>query len=192
VRGTPIADKPSLFHQRDRKVWRDGDLFRALTLHNYGGVYVDMDMVLLRSIGALLDQEFVYQWQHYDQWANGAIMHGRKGSRFMRDLVDGITELPPGEFNWGRENIGRALARGAQVTVFPSAFFDTEWTADPAFQPFQQTPGSRNLYDGAFAWHWHNRWDEAIEPGSKFQILEAAMDAELVKRGFAIAAAALA
>jgi hypothetical protein len=45
------------------------------------------------------------------------------------------------------------------------------------------------MYDGAFAWHWHNRWDDAIEPGSKFQILEAAIDAALVNRGYAHTAA---
>ncbi len=189
VRGTAIADHPALFRQRDRKVWRDGDLFRILVLHNYGGVYVDMDMVLLRSIGALLDQEFVYQWEHYENWQNGAIMHAHKGSALTRALIDGVIELPPGNFNWGRENLQRAARRGVAVTVFPSAFFDTEWTADHAFQPFRRTPASRELYDGAFAWHWHNKWDEAIEPGSKFEILEAAMDDRLMKRGFAAAPA---
>ena len=28
------------------------------------------------------------------------------------------------------------------------------------------------MFDGAFTWHWHNRWDDVIEIGSKFQILE--------------------
>jgi hypothetical protein len=110
----------------------------------------------------------------------------------MRELLHGLTELPPGEFNWGRENIRRAFARGVEVTVFPSAFFDTEWTAERRFRPFTRTSGGPNLYDGAFAWHWHNKWDEPIEPGSKFQMLEAAMDAKLVTLGFAIGAPALA
>jgi hypothetical protein len=186
ARGTPLEALPDLYRQQDRKVWRDGDLFRILVLHNYGGVYVDMDMVLLRNLGALLGKEFVYQWDDLDGVYNGAIMYARKDSALTRELIAGVMELPAGEFNWGQKNLGRAIERGADVAVYPSPFFDTEWTANPSFRPFQQTPESADLYDGAFAWHWHNRWDEPIEPGSKFQRLEAIADAALLERGFAV------
>jgi hypothetical protein len=185
VRGTPVEARPDLYGQQDRRVWRDGDLFRILALYNYGGVYVDMDMVLLRSLGALLDQEFIYQWDVYDGVYNGAIMHLRRQSAFARELIDGVLALAPGEFNWGRENLHRAVTRGLPITVFPAPFFNTEWHADPKFKPFRKTPASTNMYDGAFAWHWHNRWDDRIEPGSKFQLLEARMDARLAALGFA-------
>ena len=185
VRGTALEARPDLYGQQDPRVWRDGDLFRILALHNYGGVYVDMDMVLLRSLGALLDQEFVYQWDRFDDIYNGAIMHLRRHGAFARELIAGVVELPAGPFNWGRENLRRAIARGVPITVWPSPFFDTEWQADPAFAPFHRTAGSANMYDGAFAWHWHNRWDERIETGSKFQLLEARIDAELRRLGFA-------
>jgi glycosyl transferase-like sugar-binding protein len=185
VRGTPLEARPEVYRAEDHRVWRDGDLFRILALHNYGGVYVDMDMVLLRSLGALVDREFIYQWQHFDGVYNGAIMRAWKGSVFARALIDGVIELPPHEFNWGRENLRRAVDRGAAVTIFPSPFFDTEWQADPQFEAFKRTANSANLYDGAFAWHWHNRWDRRIEDGSKFQLLEAAMDARLRAMGFA-------
>ena len=185
VRGTALEARPEVYRAEDHRVWRDGDLFRILALHNDGGVYVDMDMVLLRSIGALLGQEFIYQWDQFDGIYNGAIMHVRKGSAFARELIDGVIELPPFEFNWGRENLRRALDHGAAVTIFPSPFFDTEWQADPKFEPFKRTPNSANFYDGAFAWHWHNRWDRRIQDGSKFQLLEAHMDARLLALGFA-------
>jgi hypothetical protein len=185
VRGTALEQRPELYGAKDHRVWRDGDLFRILALHNYGGVYVDMDMVLLRSIGALLGQEFIYQWDRFDGMYNGAIMHLRKGSAFARMLIEGVIALPPREFNWGRENLRRAMDLGARVTVFPSPFFDTEWQADPKFEPFRRARNGANLYDGAFAWHWHNRWDAPIEPGSKFQLIEAAIDARLRALGFA-------
>jgi hypothetical protein len=183
VVGTPLEKWPALYGQQDKRVWRDGDLFRILALHNYGGVYVDMDMVLLRNLGALLGQEFIYQWQHYSDRYNGALMHLWKGSDFARELINGIVEIPPGEFNWGRENLKRAIDRGRAITVFPSAFFNTEWTADEHFQPFTRTSASTNLYEGAFAWHWHNRWDDTIEDGSKFQILEARVHQQLLAKG---------
>jgi hypothetical protein len=185
VRGTPLEGRPELYRAEDHRVWCDGDLFRILALHNYGGVYVDMDMVLLRSLGALLQQEFIYQWDRFDGVYNGAIMHVRQASAFAREMIDGVIELPAREFNWGRENLSRAVDRGAAVTIFPSPFFDTEWQADPKFEPFKRTANSANLYDGAFAWHWHNRWDRRIQQGSKFQLLEAEMDARLLAMGFA-------
>ena len=179
VRNTPLADRPDIYRQQDHRVWRDGDLFRILVLHNYGGVYVDMDMVLLRSLGALLSQEFIYQWDVFDGEYNGALMHLWQGSEFARELIAGVLAIPPGEFNWGKENLKRAIRCGRAITVFPCPFFDTEWQADPRFQPFRNTPNSARLYEGAFAWHWHNRWDDRIQEGSKFHRLEALFDQTL-------------
>jgi hypothetical protein len=183
VRRTPLADRPDVYRQQDGRVWRDGDLFRILALHNYGGVYVDMDVVLLRSLGVLLGEEFIYQWEGFDGVYNNALMHLRRGSAFARELIDGVIAIPPGEFNWGRENLRRAIDRGRAITVFPGPFFDTEWQADVDFKPFKNTPNSANLYDGAFAWHWHNRWAERIQQGSKFQLLEARIERALMDIG---------
>jgi hypothetical protein len=185
VRGTPMEHWPALYEQQDHRVWRDGDLFRILVLHNYGGVYVDMDMVLLRSLGALLDQEFIYQWDRFDGVYNGAIMHLRERSAFARELILGVMAIPPGEYNWGRENLKRAIQNGVGITVFPCPFFNPEWQADPAFEPFRSTPASDQFYEGSFAWHWHNRWDAPIPVGCKFQRLEARIDAQLARLGFA-------
>jgi hypothetical protein len=183
ARGTALEAHPDVYRQQDRRVWRDGDLFRILVLHNYGGVYVDMDMVLLRGLGPLLDREFIYQWEDYDGVFNGALMHARAGSRFAQELIAGVLEIPPGNFAWGRDNLARAIARGCPITVFPAAFFDAEWQASERFAAFHRTPSSAELYDGAFAWHWHNQWDAAIEPGSRFQRYEARVDRRLAELG---------
>jgi hypothetical protein len=183
VRGTPLEPHPRIYTQRDRRVYRDGDLFRILVLHNHGGVYADMDTVLLRSLGVFLDQEFVYQWDKYDDLYAPALMRLQKGSAFAQELLRGVLEIPAGKYNWGRENVKRAIQGGRSISVFPSPFFNTEWQADPGFKPFANTPASANLYEGAFAWHWHNQWDAEIEQGSKFQRLEAIMDEKLTRMG---------
>ena len=176
VRGTSLEPHWKIYRQRDARVYRDSDLFRILALHNYGGVYVDMDMVLLRSLGVFLDQEFVYQWDRYDGLCCNALMALRAGSEFARELIRGVIEIPPGKYNWGRENLRRAIDRGRPIAVFPSPFFDTEWQANEHFEPFRKTAAATNFFEGAFSWHWHNRWDEPIETGSKFQLLEARVD----------------
>jgi hypothetical protein len=188
AQGTPLEAHPRVYRQRDARVYRDGDLFRVLVLFKYGGVYADMDTVLLRSLGVFLDQEFVYQWDRFDDLYAPALMHLRQGGAFARELVQGLIEIAPGKYNWGRENVKRAIHRGRVITVFPSPFFNTEWQADPAFEPFKRTPASANLYEGAFAWHWHNKWDDPIEPGSKFARLEATIDARLAAQGWPAAA----
>jgi hypothetical protein len=186
VRGTPLESHRKVYTQRDSRAYRDGDLFRILILYKYGGIYADMDTVLLRSLGVFLDQEFLYQWDHFDNMYAPALMRLRPGSEFARELVDGLIAIPPGKYNWGRENVRRAIDRGKAITVFPSPFFNTEWQADPKFEPFKKTPQSANLYEGAFAWHWHNRWEQPIEAGSKFQLLESLMDARLMSMGVSV------
>jgi Glycosyltransferase sugar-binding region containing DXD motif len=186
VHGTPLEAHPKVYTQRDSRAYRDGDLFRILVLYKYGGIYADMDTVLLRSLGIFLDQEFLYQWDHFDDMYAPALMRLRQGSAFARELVDGLIELPPGKYNWGRENVRRAIERGQSIAVFPSPFFNTEWQADPKFEPFRNTPQSANLYEGAFAWHWHNRWEQPIEPGCKFQLLEARIDERLASMGVCV------
>ena len=183
AQGTVLEGRPDLLGQYDRRVWRDGDLFRVLALHNYGGVYVDMDVVLLRNLGPLLDREFIYQWEDWDDGYNGALMHLQTGSRFARELIDGITELRAGDFAWGRDNLMRAVRRGCPIAVFPAAFFDTDWQAEERFVAFKKTRSSVNLHHGAFAWHWHNQWDAVVEDGSKFQLFEQLIEHRLAGAG---------
>ena len=190
ARGTPLEAHPRIYGQRDARVYRDGDLFRIVVLHNHGGVYADMDTVLLRSLGVFLDQEFVYQWDRFDDLYAPALMRLYNGSAFARALLDGLIAMKPGKYNWGRENVKRAIARGHSITVFPSPFFNTEWQADPGFEPFRRSAASDELYEGAFAWHWHNKWDDPIEPGCKFERLETIMDARLRALGFSSSPAA--
>ena len=76
------------------------------------------------------------------------------------------------------EGVGSAF-----LSIFPAAFFDTDWQAQTRFVAFRRTRSTPNLYDGAFAWHWHNQWDAAIEDGSKFQLMEQHIDQRLAARG---------
>jgi glycosyl transferase-like sugar-binding protein len=183
ARGTPLEKHPEVYRQRDARAYRDGDLFRVLVLYKYGGIYADMDTVLLRSLGVFLDQEFLYQWESFDDKYAPALLRLRQGGAFARALVDGLIAIPAGKYNWGRENMCRAFGLGHRIAVFPSPFFNTEWQAVPRFEPFKKMPYSSELYEGAFAWHWHNKWDEPIEPGSKFQLLEALIDERLSRMG---------
>ncbi|KAH7912178.1 glycosyltransferase family 32 protein [Hygrophoropsis aurantiaca] len=85
AKGTAMEDH-KLLNLQDKKAWVDGDLVRLLVIWAYGGVWVDMDMLITRDLAPLLEHEFVTQWDCYDkvyQALNGALMHFRKQSPYL-------------------------------------------------------------------------------------------------------------
>jgi hypothetical protein len=167
----------------DALCWLGGDIFRLLCLYKYGGTYVDMDMVLLRDLNPLLPYEFMYQWgssglghpQEPVIKQNGAIMKIDKNSKLGHDLVSEILRIPaqPNSTCWGTQLYHKVWLRNKNWKTFPCAWFNTEWGFAEPWEPFKSNINKPvDLYDGAFSWHWHNRWDEEIQPGSKFDIVE--------------------
>jgi len=165
-----------------------GDLFRLLCLHKHGGVYIDMDVVVLRDFSPILPYEFMYQWGASGTFQNepvirqnGAIMRLKPYSQLCHDLLNELARTPanPNTTCWGTDLYHKVRQHNKNWTVFPCAWFNTEWGFGIPLEPFKKNASgndSSELYDGAFTWHWHNKWDEPIEDGSKFQILESMVD----------------
>ncbi|KAF9239818.1 glycosyltransferase family 32 protein [Melanogaster broomeanus] len=83
--GTAMQDS-ELLHLNDKKAWVDGDLVRLLVIWHYGGMWIDMDMLITRDLEPLLEHEFVTQWDCWGkvyQALNGALMHFRKHSPYL-------------------------------------------------------------------------------------------------------------
>lgn len=175
----------------DAMVYSGGDLFRALILHNYGGVYVDMDSVFLRTFTSLFATEFMYKWSFQRDMISSAVMYLHQRSELAQELLRGIIDLPYGGTNWGCQNNMRAFAK-KPFRVFPCAFFNPEWqtrrtpeqkAAEPDWaEPFKVNSVT-DLYEGSFVWHWHNRWEEPIQPGCKYERLEQQTDKRLQELG---------
>ena len=66
AKGTAM-EASKLLQLNDKKAWVDGDLVRLLVIWHYGGMWIDMDMLLTRDLEPLLEHEFVTQW---DCWGN--------------------------------------------------------------------------------------------------------------------------
>lgn len=165
----------------DPMVYSGGDLFRALILHKHGGVYVDMDSVFLRPFTSLFGAEFMYKWSFQRKMISSAVMYLHKRSALSEELLRGIMALPFGGTNWGCENNMRAYAI-KPFRVFPCAFFNPEWQVKRTpeeksaeldwGEPFKVNSHTNVMYEGSYVWHWHNRWEEPVEPGCKYEILE--------------------
>jgi hypothetical protein len=89
------------------------------------------------------------------------------------------SEPIPESTSWGAGIYGRVRSR-YHFTVLPYGFFNPEWTHfDGNKHDYAENPEtfmianefSRNIYQNAFAWHWHNKWDHEVEIGSKFDLL---------------------
>lgn len=165
---------------KDDLCWIDGDVFRLLILHKFGGIYIDFDVITLKSLYPLFGMEFMYQWgtSTINQMAlggmNGAVMGLVAGSQVSIDLLTEVKNTPiiTGGTMFGSELYGRVRQRNKNWYIFPSGFFNTEWQCWVDGATFmKKCEQSTNLYEGAFTWHWHNKWDDVVEEGSKFDIL---------------------
>jgi hypothetical protein len=150
-----------------------------------------MDSVFTRTFAPLFGQEFMYKWSWQKTMISSAVMWLRQRSPLSEELLRGIMELPPGGTNWGCQNNMRAYAK-KPFRIFPCAFFNPEWQFNRTpeerakiseeavyFEPFKVHESSSLAYPDSFVWHWHNRWEEPITPGCKFERMEAQVDHRL-------------
>lgn len=177
--GTPLEGNRWLKDLHDNNCWVEGDLFRLLVLYKYGGFYLDMDVLALRSLRPLNDWEFLYQWGtsgfngHEGLMINGTAMKLNAFSPLATELLKLLNVVHPAKdgFNWGKDLY--AQVKHNSLLVLPGMWFDSEWGFEGTTGIPFRVHTEMNLFDGAFIWHWHNRWDEQIQAGSKFAILEA-------------------
>ncbi|EAU90070.2 hypothetical protein CC1G_08343 [Coprinopsis cinerea okayama7 len=132
--GTALEGSDKL-NTNDKKAWVDGDLLRLLVLWNFGGVWVDMDSLLTRSLRPLLEHEFVTQWDCYNKPygpLNGALMHFHAHSAYLCEafhIMDSSPPPRPGSTDWGSilyTKLWRRLVRAGvpPFKVLPWCFSD--------------------------------------------------------------------
>lgn len=175
-------------------------MLRFLAPYQMGGVWFDMDMVLLRGLVPILDQEFAYMWGSETDFAGfgpcAAFMNIHENSEHALICLEEIARAPiiPNTVCWDHQLLAKVYRR-RPFTVFPSAFFNTEWQINvktPGLGTaiengwFSKNEHSDTLFLEAFSWHWHNsnHKHDTIEVGSKFYNLNKYIDNALEERGF--------
>jgi len=150
IKGTPLAANPSHVEDaRDSRRWIDSDLFRLVILHNYGGIYFDADVLLLRDLAPIMGREWLYQWGSSCNFANGALAHLHKKSDLSVRLLTKLSETPPAMsgFKWGRD-LYYEVWKDNPFDVAPCCFFDLDWMVKTKFEYAQS-------YIGPYASHEH-------------------------------------
>lgn len=204
AKGTPLENVAShLSTGGDHNHWMSSGVMRFLVLYKFGGIYFDMDMVLLRDFKPILGQDFAYQWgsstdfakeRRWEEDCHGpcaAMLGAVKGSQFIEDCMERLIQTPAtGGTCYDEDMLGYVYAK-RPFTVFPSTFFNTEWLVgktdkdesrrlDACMFDFPISERA-DLFEGVFAWHWHNSSNKHknIAKGSKFDTLSKMTDERL-------------
>ncbi|KAL7410799.1 hypothetical protein BDY24DRAFT_398505 [Mrakia frigida] len=150
----------------DKRAWIDGDLVRLLVLWNFGGIWTDMDIIFVRDLHVLMEDEWVTQWDCYDkpyQSLNGALLHFHSHSPYLCTFLTLISLSPPpkpASTTWGSRLYLKAFRRLIDQEIVP--FQVLPWCfADPRNcrtdkrvpDPFLVNPG----------WWGGRRWKEGGE-----------------------------
>jgi len=194
-KGTLLEGKVERLLAKDEKYYLQSDLLRLLALHKYGGIWIDMDVLLLRDFKPILDQEYLYQW-------GGDINFGRDGccatvislkkeSELSTMLLQEILNMPilGSTTIWGKDLFAKVYSR-MKYNIFPSTFFNTEWlmskvdyklSYDILEYWFENECPDELLFTEAFAWHWHNssNKNKPVVKNSKFDKLSTIINNKL-------------
>jgi len=211
AKGTPLEGMESHLNPGgDQNHWMSSGIMRFLVLYKFGGVYFDMDMVLLDDFKPILGQDFAYQWggstdfskeRRWEPDCHGpcaAMLGAVKGSQYIKDCMEQLIKTPAtGGTCYDEDMLGYVYAM-RPFTVFPSPFFNTEWLMSKTDKPLSEEVESSwfskplkdetNLFLEAFAWHWHNSSNKSkdVVEGSKFDLLRKLTDKRLEDRGFSL------
>lgn len=195
-KGTPVEGK-DFINQRDNLYYLNSDLLRLLCCHKYGGCWVDMDIVFLRDMSCLLNDEFLYVWgsdlNFEEQGCCGTVMNLKKGSKLGQLFLEEVQNSPmvSNSTCWGKSLFGSVYKNKMKFDILPCAYFNAEWCINykhPGLgteiesQWFSKPLlNNKHLFTPSFTWHWHNsthKKDKIVE-NSKFDKLQKIIDKKL-------------
>lgn len=204
---TPCAGQPWV--HRSAPAAAVSDLARLLILHHHGGIYSDLDALFLRDLRPLLalagEAEFGFQWSYLPRGTNAFCRCRRHGPavRAWLDLANLARSAHPAHLlDYQRH--------AHDVLMLPAAFFSPLWlhfdrrdrSAAAPFDRFtdffrrfrwwfprnERIASQRDLFPGAFTYHWHGCWRAPEHRDSYAGIVAAALETELARRQPALAA----
>ena len=194
-KGTILEGKLDRILAKDDKYYLQSDLLRLVALYKYGGIWIDMDIILLRDFKPILDQEYLYQWGGDTDFAVSGccatVISLKKGSELASKLLEEILNMPVigGTTIWGKDLFAKVYQK-YNFTIFPSTFFNIEWLISKIYRDlsyeiptfwFENPCPDEYLFLECFAWHWHNSSNKGknIVEGSKFDKLRKINESKL-------------
>lgn len=167
----------------DRKKYAfAADYIRLYAVYNYGGIYLDMDVEVLKSFNPLLELKTMICWQNEWPGLEVAAFGAEKGCSWLKDCLDFYDHRefvnPDGTFNTRplpgvvekiirdnnyvlldvkTENEALLMQRERMIPVFPAAFFSPKSLKT---NKIKTTADSYSIHHFAGSWlPWYNRME---------------------------------
>jgi len=165
------------------------DLARIIFLYKYGGLYFDLDMILLKDFMPLLGLEFCYTWS-LKKSANNGLLRFFKNSSICKKIMQKYIDLLKDYHNDYKYNVNiihkYIYNDNLNILCLPCVLFDPVWMLFDKKEKskycklnnfddfFKSTNENINdFFDNQiFAYHWHSRNNANIEKNSYFEKLE--------------------
>lgn len=148
------------------------DVIRYFLLYNYGGVWFDLDCLILRNFDPLFyhygNEICVYQWETMN-YPNGAIFISLEPkSSKMKDAIEFIIKRNRG---WGFQEASLTYDLSLDFLVLPCSWFDPNFIKNPCnikdiFSTVKEEYHFDNFFKGCFCYHWHNEWNRQLDNNS--------------------------
>ena len=150
------------------------DVVRYVLLYKYGGCWFDLDCFFLRNFDPLFhrfkNEICVYQWEN-QYYPNGAIYISLvPQSEKMKNVIEFIIERNNG---WGFQEAYLTYNLDLDLLVLPCSWFNGDWIENPYnigtvnfFKDTDKSYNFTNFFEGAFCYHWHNKWNNPIGQNS--------------------------
>jgi hypothetical protein len=200
AKGTPLEGNSTYLNATDDgNHWMSSGVMRFLVLYKFGGIYYDMDTVLIRDFKPLLGRNFAVQWGGSTDFGKvdpfcgdshgpcAALLGANKGGQYIEDCMEAVLTTPIRHYTtcFDEDMMARVYRKNPNsFTIFPSPFFDTEWQVSKTDRDLAEEldkslfdaplQSEEHLFLDSFAWHWHNssNKNKDIVEGSKFYLLE--------------------
>lgn len=160
-------------HHDDRRY--KTDVFRWVILNIYGGVYLDLDMFLLKDLRNIRLNNYSSKWPG-KPYAAADMLKLEQGSMNYEQIFLNNPDNPkcflmmfPPLYNLEAYNM---KYDNVNLTVLPTSFFDMAFAAglhsnSPAlyddlglfFKNTDKEVNLKNFFPGCFSYHWHNQWN---------------------------------
>lgn len=164
------------------------DVFRFIILHELGGIYIDVDALLLRDLQPFFIYEFAYRWSYLNAF-NTAVLRLYAKSNVTAIIINRARQTKSA-YEFFPQYLHKRHSLPENFYRLPSAFFDPMWLAtdgvdqltrrewilggdsiaafrDPLLKKSEISRRGRHIFDGTFVFHWHSSsTSRAFEPGS--------------------------
>lgn len=189
-----LFENKSFININDTKLVKyRSDLARIMFLYHYGGIYYDLDLILLKDLSPLLHLEFCYQWSNITNRGNNALLCIKKKSNYCIEIFQKYIYYIDKQKKSFCLDFNRVIFDNSNLIQLPCSIFDPIWILidtkskskyseltnfDNFFKKTDKTINNiSDFFNGLiFCYHWHSRNEYNIETNCYFEKIEKIID----------------